>query len=105
MLIEKIKIPLKLLITLFIILMGSVSAAQALERFDIVTTQELKQMLAQRGKGMQDFVLVNSLDALIYDNHFIPGSVNIPWHRVMQKTNHLGTDRNRLIVTYCMGYR
>jgi 3-mercaptopyruvate sulfurtransferase SseA len=105
MLIEIIKDTLKLIITFSLILMGCVSAAQALERFEIVTTQELRQILAQRAKGMQDFVLVNSLDALIYNNHFIPGSVNIPWHRVTQKANHLGTDRNRLIITYCMGYR
>jgi 3-mercaptopyruvate sulfurtransferase SseA len=66
----------------------------------LVTTQELEQMLAQRQRGEIDFVLVNSLDEIIYRHHSIPGSVNVPWSRVDELAGRLGTDKNRLIITY-----
>ena len=102
---ENLKILSTLTITFSLILMSFVSTAPALQRFEIVTTKELELMLAQRAAGKLDFVLVNSLDALIFENHFIPGSINIPWHKVVEKADRLGIDKNRLIITYCMGYR
>ena len=77
-----------------------VSAAFSMERFEIVTTQELKQMMADKACGKTDFVLVNALDEIIYRNSAIPGSVNIPWSRVDKMAHRLGENKDRLIVTY-----
>ena len=86
-----------------LIILGIVSLttpAAGLERFDIVTTQELKTMLAEREAGNLDFLLVNTLDALIFEHHAIPGSVNVPWSRAADMADRLGPDLERLIVTY-----
>jgi hypothetical protein len=82
------------------LLLGSVHLAAAMERFELITTQELEQMLAQRQRGEIDFALVNSLDEIIYRHNSIPGSVNVPWSRVNELVGRLGTDKNKLIVTY-----
>ncbi len=79
--------------------------AVALERFDVVTTAQLKALVDQRQAGMIDFTLVNTLDELIANTVSIPGSVNLPLNSVAQKISHLGKDKGRLIITYCMGYR
>lgn len=71
-----------------------------MERFELITTLELEQMLAQRQRGEIDFVLVNSLDEIIYRHNSIPGSINVPWSRVNELAGRLGTDKNRLIITY-----
>jgi hypothetical protein len=85
-----------------IVLMVLCSApmAEAMERFELITTQELEQMLVQRQRGEIDFVLVNALDEIIYRNNAIPGSVNVPWSRVNELIGRLGTDKDKLIVTY-----
>ena len=74
--------------------------ASALERFDIVTTEQLKQLLDERAAGKIDFVLVNTLDALIYEHHSIPDSVNIPWDRADGAAAIIGDRKDRMIVTY-----
>lgn len=79
--------------------------AGAMERFDLVTTEQLEQLLAQRHDGGVDFLLVNTLDEMIYRDEAIPGSINIPWSRIDSRHKELGPDKNRLIITYCMGYR
>ncbi|UCF94143.1 MAG: hypothetical protein JSW39_08295 [Desulfobacterales bacterium] len=76
------------------------AAVFALERFDIVTTEELRQMLADRAAGKTEFLLVNSLDEIIYRDSSIPGSINIPWCRVAQMADRLGEDKDKLIITY-----
>lgn len=81
------------------------SNVHALERFDIVTTSDLRQLLDARIQGEENFILVNTLDALIANHHSIPGSVNIPWSQIREKKDLLGSDKDRLIITYCMGYR
>ena len=83
----------------FIVLLIS-AAAFAMERFDIVTTQELKQMLEARHLHKIDFILVNSLDEIIYRDSAIPGSVNVPWSKVDKMAHRLGEDKNKLIITY-----
>jgi 3-mercaptopyruvate sulfurtransferase SseA len=88
-----------LLMIVFFILC-SFHMAAAMDRFELVTTQELEQMLAQRHQGEVDFVLVNSLDEIIFRNNSIPGSVNVPWSRVHEYAGRLGTDKDKLIVTY-----
>lgn len=82
------------------LLLGSVQMAAAMERFELITTLELEQMLAQRQRGEIDFVLVNSLDEIIYRHHSIPGSVNVPWSRVNELVGRLGTEKGKLIVLY-----
>ncbi len=72
----------------------------ALERFNIVSTQELEQLLRQRGSGSVDFILVNSLDEIIFRDAHIPGSINIPLSHVDELIDRLGTDRDKLIVPY-----
>ena len=74
--------------------------ASALERFEIVTTSELKQMLDLRQAGQMDFLLVNVLDELIYNHTSIPGSINIPWSRVGENVDNLGPDKKKLIIVY-----
>jgi hypothetical protein len=72
----------------------------ALERFDIVTTQELKLMLDARAAGKADFVLINTLDELIFKDSSIPGSINVPWCKVEKTSDRLGENKNRLIICY-----
>lgn len=71
-----------------------------MERFDIVTTRELKTMLDEREAGRLNFLLVNGLDRIIYREASIPGSINIPWSKMDPYASLLGNDRNRLIITY-----
>lgn len=77
----------------------------AFERFDLVSTDELKFMLDQRMHGKMDFLLVNTLDELIFKDQAIPGSINIPWSQIEERHGELGTAMDRLIITYCVGYR
>lgn len=93
------------IIRILLVLVSLCSTANALERFDIITTEELQYLLSQRDANESDFLLINSLDRLIADHHSIPGSINIPWSRVNENTQLLGEDRGKLIITYCMGYR
>ena len=89
---------------LFVLLVG-IHSAGAMERFDLVTTEELQQMLVARDKGEIDFLLVCTLDEIIYRDVAIPGSISVPWSRVDETIHLLGDDPGKLIVTYCMGYR
>lgn len=74
--------------------------AIALDRFDIITTQELEQMLKLRNQGKTDFVLVNSLDEIIFRHASIPGSINIPWYKVGDTIHQAGDDPEKLLVMY-----
>ena len=76
------------------------SQAPGLERFDIITTSEMKQMLDDRANGKIDFLLVNGLDRMIYNHSAIPGSINIPLASFEQQKEKLGEDMNQLIVPY-----
>lgn len=82
------------------------SPAMGMDRFDIITTQQLNHLMTERSRGEVNFQLVNTLDTLIYEHHSIPGSVNIPWLRISEiGEERLGEDLEQLIITYCMGYR
>jgi len=72
----------------------------ALERFDIITTAEMKQMLTDRKNGRINFLLVNGLDKMIYNHAAIPGSINIPLSSYKQCSSKLGTQKDQLIVPY-----
>ena len=82
------------------IILLSFAPAFTMERFDIVTTRELKLMLDDRASGKIDFVLVNSLGEIIFRNSSIPGSVNVPWSKINQAAYRLGEDKDKLIITY-----
>ena len=77
----------------------------ALDRFDIVTTEDLVMMLEKRKQNELDFLLINTLDEILARNKSIPGSISVPWSRFNATNSKLGTDKEKLIVTYCMGYR
>lgn len=88
-----------ILLAIAFILLGQ-TASLALERFDIVTTEKMKQMLDDRTAGTADFILVNSLDEIIFRSASIPGSVNVPWYSAKENGNRLGEDKDKLIITY-----
>jgi 3-mercaptopyruvate sulfurtransferase SseA len=85
---------------IMILLSGNTFAAQAMERFDVVTTQQLKQMLDDRNLNKTQFILVNSLDEIIFRDSSIPGSINMPWSQVNEMLPKLGEDKDKLIITY-----
>jgi hypothetical protein len=85
--------------------LAGITGVQAMERFDIISTGELYRMLEKREKGEVEFTLLNSLDEIIADDKTIPGSIHIPWGKIETQGYKLGKDKNKLIVTYCMGYR
>lgn len=74
--------------------------ASAMERFDIITTEELEEMLTLRDQGKIDFILVNTLDEIIFRDASIPGSINIPWSRVNEFIHHAGDDKDKLLIFY-----
>ena len=92
-------------VTIILLLLLFPATATALERFEIITTAELEQLLKDRETGKADFILVNSLDRIIFRHAAIPGSVNIPNGHLKQHANKLGSDTSKLIIPYCMGYR
>ncbi len=94
-------------IVVFIIMLTGllITTASGMERFDVVTTAQIKQMLDDRADGKIEFVLVNTLDEIIFRHSSIPGSVNAPWYKIDTIAHKLSSDKNRLIITYCMGYR
>jgi len=71
-----------------------------MERFDIITTVEMKQMLNDRESGKIDFLLVNALDKMIYNNASIPGSINIPLGSYKKYAAKLGIQKDKLIIPY-----
>ena len=83
------------------LILAAASPAICMERFDLVTTQELVELLSDRSEGKTDFCLVNTLDTLIYEHNSIPGSVNVPWSRAKAfAEKRMGTNKDRLIITY-----
>lgn len=75
--------------------------ASAFDRFDIVTTEQVREMLAAREAGTgEDFLLVNTLDDIIYHHEHIPGSVSLPWTRVADYEPVLGGDKAKSLVFY-----
>lgn len=101
---KKIAYMKKTLVAVFCLIVQCTSVS-ALERFEIITSEELRDLLGRREKGKIDFVLVNALDQLIADHHSIPGSINIPWSEFASNSSRLGPNKDRLVISYCMGYR
>lgn len=74
--------------------------AYSLERFEVITTEEMEKLLKDRQNGTMDFLLVNSLDEMIFRNSSIPGSINVPLGQIKKHTHKLGNDLDKLIVPY-----
>ncbi len=90
----------KLLVLAVIFLLVLANNALSLERFPIITTEEMQQLLKDRQAGKINFILVNALDKMIYQNASIPGSVNIPLGKIAANAYKLGQDKDKLIITY-----
>ena len=92
---------MKSFLSFFIVFLFSLpSSGSALERFDIITTAEMKQMLDDRKSGKIDFILVNGLGRMIFNNGAIPGSINIPLNSYTQFAAKLGEKKDKLIIPY-----
>ena len=78
----------------FAVLVCPLSAAEV----PVISTQELQ---AKIDSGESIFLL-NPLADLIYNEGYIPGSVNIPMH-TLKNTDKLPADKEMLIVSYCLG--
>lgn len=87
------------------VLFGAADESWAFVRFNVVTEKELSDLLVQRQRGEADFLLLNTLDEIIYKSRSIPGSINIPWSQIDRRMDELGENRDRLIITYCIGHR
>lgn len=90
---------MKVLVMCLAISVLAPSAAMSLERFPVVSTMELVTLLEDRAEGKTDFVLVNALDIIIAEDATIPGSINIPVHK-MATTDLLPEDRSKFLVFY-----
>lgn len=85
----------KRLIPFFTVLMLIAASAQAELR--VITAKEVKALL-DRG----EIFLLNPLSEIEFNQAHIPGSVNIPLHR-LRDTDRLPEDKSVFIVTYCLG--
>ncbi len=63
----------------------------------------MKQLHDERAAGKTDFILVNTLDEIVFSHSSIPGSVNIPWHKAEDLQGRLGKIKSKLIITYGEG--
>lgn len=90
----------KLFLLLAVFLLVTTNPACGLERFDIVTTEEMQQLLEDREAEKIDFILVNTLEEMIFRDAAIPGSINIPLGRIETNIQKLGRDKEKLIVMY-----
>jgi len=90
----------KIIIAAFLLLLISPLNSSALERFEIITTTEMTQLLDERENGKIDFLLVNALDEMIYRQSSIPGSINIPLGKFQEYSQRLGKNTDQLIITY-----
>lgn len=87
-----------LFLTLFFLFFPS--QVSALNRFEILTTAEMAQMLADRDSGKADFLLVNGLDRMIYNHAAIPGSISVPLSSFQEYSEQLGSEPDKLIIPY-----
>ena len=62
-----------------------------------LSVQELKAMLDSN----QTFFLLNPLSDIEFNEGHIPGSVNIPLHRIIQ-SEKMPKDMDTPIITYCL---
>jgi hypothetical protein len=90
----------KSILLFFFVLLAAPLNSSALERFEIITTSEMVQLLKDRKEGSIDFLLVNALDKMIYNHSSIPGSIHIPLDKLQDYANKLGSDTDKMIIPY-----
>ena len=90
----------KIILIFIMILIGWVQPCFAMERFEIITTEELERMLEDRAAGKLEFALVNTLDEIVFLDSSIPGSVNVPWSRVEKSIGQVGDNKDLLLIMY-----
>jgi rhodanese-related sulfurtransferase len=73
-------------------------AEEAASHWPILSTEELRVLK----QGGSEFLLVDVLPKIMYDEAHIPGSSNIPLGSI-RTTPHLPKDKNTLLIFYCMG--
>ena len=66
--------------------------------FPEITAEQLKTKI----DAGEELLLINPLSDIEFNAQHIPGSVNIPMQSILIAEN-LPEDKNRLIVTYCLG--
>jgi hypothetical protein len=64
----------------------------------IISLEDLKAKI----DGGEKIVMLNPLADILYNEAFIPGSINVPIQQVAT-TDRLPSDKETLIVTYCLG--
>ena len=74
------------------------TSAGAGPEFPILKPGDVKSLM----DSGQQFTLLNPLSDLEFNEGHIPGSVNIPLH-TLKTTDRLPQDKERVIVTYCLG--
>jgi 3-mercaptopyruvate sulfurtransferase SseA len=90
----------KLVFFILFAVLFCVSYAFSFERFEVITTKELKNLLEDRKEGKVDFILVNALDEMIFRDGHIPESINVPLGKTEKYSSRLGNDKNKLIITH-----
>lgn len=74
----------------------------AASKYNIITTNELKAIY---GGVSKDFVLIDALSPIEYKMSHIKGAINIPTSKFKENIASLPTDKNKKIITYCLGPR
>ncbi len=90
-----------LLVTIFLFCATSAQALTKKGDLTVVSTNELKAMLDQN----KPMTLVNTMPPLIHQTKHIPGSINIPVGEIEAKLPEALSDKNGLVVFYCMGLK
>jgi rhodanese-related sulfurtransferase len=88
-----------LVVLMFVVLtlpLGNTSAGEV----RVISLEELKVTLDAGGK----ILLFNPQTEILFNEGYIPGSVNIPLKEILQ-TDKLPQDKETMIVSYCLGHR
>ena len=89
----------------FVSLAFPVNHLCAMERFEIITTMKIKELIRDKNAGKSQFILINALDSMIFRDGAIPGSINIPLGHLEENIALLGNDKSQKFIIYCRGFR
>ena len=64
-----------------------------------ITTEELKQIYDAK----EDFLLINTLSPIEFDEITIKGSVNLPYDLIKRGDAKLPEDKSKKLIFYCKG--
>jgi rhodanese-related sulfurtransferase len=87
-----------ILILLIVFAVSQVSAAQ---KYEIVSTDQLKAMFDKK----QKFVLIDARSKQEYKNAHIVKAINIPDKKLQENMSLLPIDKNTLLIVYCNGVK